>query len=189
MQTISLLSVSNIAHLVQPEEFHELSIESPALEIFTDFKNHIPLTIEGSVPAVDVESLMRKAHVKMKLVVDTSNEFIGTISLEDLDEQHFMMKIAAGYARQDIQVSDLMTPKERILALSLVDLERATIGDVIKSLQKQGKQHCLVVDRSGSQIRGLISASDVARRLHIPIRIERIPSFVDIFSSVRRPAA
>ena len=109
MQTISLFSVSNIAHLVQPEEFHELSIESPALEIFTDFKKHIPLTIEGSVPAVDVENLMRKAHVKMKLVVDTSNEFIGTISLEDLDEQHFMMKIAAGYARQDIQVSDLMT--------------------------------------------------------------------------------
>jgi CBS domain containing-hemolysin-like protein len=189
MQTISLFSVSNIAHLVQPEEFHELSIESPALEIFTDFKKHIPLTIEGSVPAVDVENLMRKAHVKMKLVVDTSNEFIGTISLEDLDEQHFMMKIAAGYARQDIQVSDLMTPKERILALSLDDLERATIGDVIKALQKQGQQHCLVVDRSGSQIRGLISASDVARRLHIPIRIERIPSFVDIFSSVRRPAA
>jgi len=46
-----------------------------------------------------------------------------------------------------------------------------------------------VVDRSGRQIRGLISASDVARRLHIPILIERIPSFVDIFSSVRRPAA
>jgi hypothetical protein len=129
MQTIPLFSVSNIAHLVQLEEFHELTIESPALEIFTDFKKHIPLTIEGSVPAVDVENLMRKAHVKMKLVVDTSNEFIGTISLEDLDEQHFMMKIAAGYARQDIQVSDLMTPKERI------------------------------------------------------------PSFVDIFSSVRRPAA
>jgi len=189
MQTITLFSVSNIAHLVQPEEFHELSAASSALEIFTDFKKHIPLTIEGSVAADDVEVLMRKAHVKMKLVVDANNEFIGTISLDDLDERHFMTRIAAGDARHDILVSDLMTPKERIMALCLDDLEHASIGDVIKSLQKQGQQHCLVVDRSGRQIRGLISASDVARRLHIPIRIERVPTFVDIFSSVRRPAA
>jgi len=189
MQTISLFSVSDIAHLVQPEEFHELNTNSSALEIFTDFKKHIPLVIEGSVPAVDVEMLMRKAHVKMKLVVDRSNEFIGSISLDDLDDQHFMMRIAAGYARHEILTADLMTPKERILAMSLDDIERSSIGDVIRSLQKQGQQHCLVVDRSGRQIRGLISASDVARRLHIPIRIERVPSFVDIFSSVRRPAA
>lgn len=189
MHTIALFSVSEIAHLVQPDEFHELDTASPALEIFTDFKKHVPLVIEGSLPAQDVEIMMRKAHVKMQLVVDAYNEFIGTISLENLDEQHFMTRIAAGFARHEILVEDLMTPKERILALSLDDLERASIGDIIKTLQKQGQQHCLVVDRSGQQIRGVISASDVARRLHIPIRIERIPSFVDIFSSVRRPAA
>lgn len=189
MQSIPLFSVSDIAHLVQPDEFHELDIASPALEIFTDFKKHMPLVIEGCVPAKDVEVMMRKAHVKLKLVVDADNEFTGTISIEDLDEQHFMTRIATGYARHEILAQDLMTPKARILALSLDDLERASIGEVIKALQKQGQQHCLVVDRSGRQIRGLISASDVARRLHIPIHIERVPSFVDIFSSVRRPAA
>jgi CBS domain containing-hemolysin-like protein len=189
MHSIPLFSVSDIAHLVQPEEFHELTTQSSALEIFTDFKKHLPLTIYESQPATDVEAQMRKAHVKMKLVVDAANEFIGTISLDDLDEQHFMQRIAAGSLRQEILVSDLMQPKERIMALSLDDLQRASIGDVIKALQKQGQQHCLVVDRSGWQIRGLISASDVARRLHIPISIERIPSFVEIFSSVRRPAA
>ncbi len=189
MHSIPLFSVSDIAHLVQPEEFHKLNTHSSALEIFTDFKKHLPLTVEGSLPAKDVEAQMRKAHVKMKLVVDAANEFIGTISLDDLDEQHFMQRIAAGSQRHEILVEDLMQPKARIMALSLDDLEHASIGDVIKALQKQGQQHCLVVDRSGRQIRGLISASDVARRLHIPIRIERIPTFVDIFSSVRRPAA
>ena len=175
MHSIPLFSVSDIAHLVQPEEFHELTLNSSALEIFTDFKKHVPLTIDGSLPATDVEAQMRKAHVKMKLVVDAANEFIGTISLDDLDEQHFMQRIAAGSLRHEILVSDLMQSKEHIMALSLDDLERASIGDVIKALQKHGQQHCLVVDRSGRQIRGLISASDVARRLHIPIRIERIP--------------
>ncbi len=189
MKDITLFAVNNIAHLVQPDEFNELSPASPALEIFTDFKHHRPLTIEGSTPAIEVEMLMRKAHVKMKMVVDADNEFIGTISLDDLDEQHFLAMIANGYDRHDIMVSDLMSPKQHILALSLVQLEQANINDVIKALRQSGQQHCLVVDPSGHQIRGLISASDVARRLHIPIRIERIPTFVDIFSSVRRPAA
>lgn len=188
MRAIRLFAVDKIAHLVQPDEFHELSLSSPALAIFTDFKNHRPLTIEGSTPAIDVEAMMRKAHVKMKLVVDAGNEFIGTISLDDLDEQHFMTMIANGYERGEILTSDLMTPKQQIMALSLAELEQANINDVVRAPRESGQQHCLVVDHSGQQIRGLISASDVARRLHIPIRIERIPTFTDIFTSVRRPA-
>ncbi len=188
MREIRLFAVDKVAHLVQPDEFNELNLLSPALTIFTDFKSHRPLTIEGSTPAIEVEALMRKAHVKMKLVVDADNEFISTISLDDLDEQNFMTMIANGSERSEILTSDLMCPKQQIMALSLTELEQANINDVIKALRESGQQHCLVVDRSGQQIRGLISASDVARRLHIPIRIERIPTFVDIFTSVRRPA-
>lgn len=189
MRPLNLSPVSNIAHLVYPDEFHELNFNSPAMEFVTDFKRHVPFTIEGTAPAENVETLMRKAHVKLKLVVDATGEFIGTISLEDLDEPRFMRQIAAGFARSEITVEDLMIPKSQILALHLSELEEACINDVVKALQKKGQQHCLVVDYSGTQIRGIISASDVARRLHIPIRIEKVPTFVDIFSSVRRPAA
>ena len=189
MHQINLFPVSRVAHLVRPDEFHELSPLSSALEFFTDFKQHVPLTIEGSTPAEAVETLMRQAHVKLKIVVDGEGEFIGTISLEDLDDQHFMARIALGFIHKEILVMDLMRPKADIMALSLKDLEEATINDVIKALQQRGQQHCLVVDHSATQIRGLISASDVARRLRIPIRIERVPTFVDIFSSIRRPAA
>lgn len=189
MKDLTLFPVNDVAHLVQPEEYNELSIHSSALEIFTDFKKHRPLTIEGSTPALEVEMLMRKAHVKMKLVVDADNEFIGTVSLDDLNEQHFITMIAGGYDRHEILVRDMMSPKSRIMAISLDQLEQASINDVIRSLQQSGQQHCLVVDHSGFHIRGVISASDVARRLHIPIRIEHVPTFVDIFSSVRRPAA
>lgn len=189
MRQIHLFPVSHVAHLVRPEEFNELNSLSSALEFFTDFKNHIPLTIDGSTPASAVEALMWQAHVKLKLVVDSEGEFIGTISLDDLDEQQFMARVALGYARKDILVKDLMRPKSEIMALSLTELEEARIDDVVKALQQKGQQHCLVVDQSSTQIRGLISASDVARRLRIPIRIEKVPTFVDIFSSIKRPAA
>jgi len=92
------------------------------------------------------------------------------------------------FSVDEILTRDLMTSEQQIMALSLAELEQANINDVIRALRESGQQHCLVVDRSGQQIRGLISASDVARRLHIPIHIERIPTFTDIFSSARRPA-
>lgn len=188
MQAITLFPVDSVAHMVQPEEFNDLDMHSPAIEFFTDFKKHRPLTIEGSTLAVDVEMLMRKAHVRMKLVVDANNEFIGTISTEDLSEQYFMIRLANGERLDEITVSDMMCPKHAILALDLEQLERSSISDVIDTLKRSGQQHCLVVDRSHDHIRGLISASDVARRLHMPIRIERVPTFVDIFKSIHRHA-
>lgn len=188
MHSINLFPVASVAHMVQPEEFNDLDIHSPAIEFFTDFKKHRPLTIEGSTLAVDVELLMRKAHVRMKLVVDADNEFIGTISTEDLSEQYFMIRIANGERLDEITVADMMCPKQSILALDLEQLERSSISDIIETLKRSGQQHCLVVDRSHDHIRGLISASDVARRLHVPIKIERVPTFVDIFKTIHRHA-
>jgi CBS domain containing-hemolysin-like protein len=186
MHAITLFPVDSVAHMVQPDEFHELDINSPATDFFTDFKNHRPLTIEGSTLAADVEMLMRKTHVRMNLVVDTGNEFIGTISTDDLSETNFMIRIANGERLDEITVSDMMRPKRTLLALDIEQLQRSSISDIIESLQRSGQQHCLVVDRSHDHIRGLISASDIARRLHVPIKIERVPTFVDIFRTVHR---
>ena len=186
MHTISLFPVNSVAHMVQPDEFNDLDMNSPATEFFTDFKKHRPLTIENSTLAIDVESLMRKAHVRMKLVVDMDNEFVGTISTEELSEQHFMIRIANGERLAEITVSDMMCPKHELLALDIEELQQSTIRDIITALQRSGQQHCLVVDRHNDHIRGLISASDVARRLHMPIKIEKVPTFVDIFRSIRR---
>lgn len=188
MQNITLFPVDSVAHLVQPEEFDNLGLNSPAVEFFTDFKKHRPLTIEGSTLAVDVEMLMRKAHVRLKLVIDSNDEFIGIISTEELSEQNFMIRVANGEGRNEITVSDMMCPRHAILALDLEQLERSSIDDILTTLKRHGHQHCLVVDRRHNHIRGLISASDVARRLHMPIKIEKVPTFVDIFRSIHRQA-
>jgi hypothetical protein len=54
----------------------------------------------------------------------------------------------------------------------------------VKALKQKGAQHCLVVDSEQNQIRGLISASGIASRLHIPLQIELPTTFVDIFVAV-----
>ncbi|WP_237132876.1 CBS domain-containing protein [Pseudohongiella sp. O18] len=187
MRGITLFAVDRVAHLVQPDEFDDLTMSSPAVELFTDFRKHHPLTIEGSTPAVDAQMLMRKAHVKIILVVDSRNEFIGTLNMDDLNEERFLIMVANGERLQEITVRDMMCPKHSIPALDLEQLRKCSIDDLVTTLKRSGQPHCLVVDRTRDHIRGYISANEVARRLHIPIKIERIPTFVDIFSSVRQP--
>ena len=181
MKTLTTFKLDSIDHLVQPEEFVETTVHSPARQIFTDFKITQPFVIEAETKATDAELEMRRAHVKLKLVVDRSMELVGVASFQDVAEQEIIKKVGEGFTRDDIRVAELMRPRAGLQALDIAEVDKATVGDVLHTLQTNGEQHCLVIDRERHHIRGLISASDIARRLHIPVVIEKAPSFADVF--------
>jgi len=54
-----------------------------------------------------------------------------------------------------------MTPRERLVVICVDDLKTAVVGDVVATLQAQGRQHALVADRHADRsqtLRGLFSA-------------------------------
>ncbi|MBN7796807.1 CBS domain-containing protein [Parahaliea mediterranea] len=186
MKTLDLKPIDAADHLVHPEEFSDIGWSSPALEVFTDFRYHQPQVVDYGMPAMEAESLMRKAHVKLMLVVDRLGEFVGTISALDLSERQIVLHTARGRVqRQEVRVCDLMRDRETILGLEFDRLATASIRDVVETLKQNGEQHCLVVDSASHHIRGLISSSDIARRMHIPIEISRPNTFMDIFQAIR----
>lgn len=185
MKTLELKPLNAVAHLVHPEEFADITWESSALEIFTDFRFHKPLVIFQGVSVYEAERRMRRAHVKLMLVVDSRDEFVGTISAADLEEQNLMLYVSRGHDREELRVSDLMLSRSEIQALDFDRLAGARICDVVETLKQKGRQHCLVVDSENHHIRGLISSSDIARRLHMPIEITRQSSFVELFNAIR----
>jgi CBS domain-containing protein len=185
MNTLKLMATDAVDHLVCPEEFNDIDIDSPALTIFTDFKKYPPSVIESSMPAVEAESLMSKFHVQLALVVDSSRELVGTINLSQLSDQHLIPLISKGNGRADILVSELMLVRADIKILQLKAIENASIADVVEVLRQHGEQHCLVVDDEKHHIRGLISISDIARRLHVPISIIKPLTFAEVFKVLK----
>ncbi|MCU4676117.1 CBS domain-containing protein [Catenovulum sp. 2E275] len=185
MKTLALHSIDKVDHLVQPEEFQEVTLHSSALDIFTDFKKHRALMIDANTLAVEAEQEMIRSHVKMKLVVDEDKEFVGLISFDDIASQNIVKLVANGYQRSELTVADLMTPRSMIKALNYEDVAHANIANLIDTLQLNGVQHCLVVDSEKHHIRGVISASDIARKLKLSISVNKAPSFVDIFRVIR----
>jgi Mg2+/Co2+ transporter CorC len=114
-------------------------------------------------------------------VIDANQELIGLISYEQLSIQNVLQRLGKGVNRTDLTVADLMRPRSEIKALAYEQIKHCTIGDVLNTLQHNGEQHCLVIDTESHHIRGVISASDIANRLHIPVHIEKAPTFLNIF--------
>jgi len=144
MKNLKLVTLDAIDHIVTPNDFKKISLDSPATEVFTDFKLFKPLMIEANTKAVDALKLMLKAHVQLKVVMAEPNDFVGIISSYDVSEQNIMHHVALGYDREDLLVSDLMLPRRELKAFDVAELERSTVHEVIESLKLNGLRYCLV---------------------------------------------
>ncbi|GHE86302.1 CBS domain-containing protein [Thalassotalea profundi] len=189
MKNLHLFDLEKVDNIVSPEHFEEITLSSPATKIFTDFKHNVPLKIEGTTLAVDALNLMIKSHVKMQMVVSADDEFIGVISTKELSERHIVSEVAKGTPRNMLLVEDMMLPRESLTVFDYQELEKSKVSDVVFALEQNGLNHCLVVDRATHQIRGVISSSDIARKLHLPILLNKSNSFSRIFNVIHGKVA
>jgi len=181
MKTLTYVSTKDVNELTWPNTSDNTNLYSSALTVFTDFATGGPRVIESNVRADELVTLMRKEHVRMKLVVDSNNQFIGVISLEDLSEDVFIRKVADGYQRSELLVADLMRSKETLLALSYNSLKNSDIESLLFSQRNNPYQHLLVIDETTKAIRGLVSSNDVARELRLDIDVS-FSSFQQIYT-------
>src|SRR5690554_4186162 len=182
MSKLTLYPVSSVDELVYPEQAQCHTLESRALNFFTDFYNVEPLIIDDEVSAVDARNTMIRTHVRLKLVVDKNKQFIGIISAKELSEQNILARsLQQQTPRDEIRVADLMIRKTDLLALHFDEVNQASIGDVVQFLKDNHQQHCLVLDGDLHQIRGIFSASDISRKLKLPLNIHEQTSFSKVF--------
>lgn len=182
MKTLTYVSTKNTQDLTFPARVENINLYSPATEVFTDFMENAPRMIESNTRADELVRLMRKEHVRMKIVVDVNNHFEGIISLDDLSEEAFIKQIADGFKRSEILVADLMRSKDELLALSYTSLKKADIESLLFSQKDNRQQHLLVLDEESKKIRGLISSNDVARQLKLDIDVAS-SSFANTYQS------
>jgi len=93
-----------------------------------------------------------------------------------------MKKLAGGATKEDLTVADFMRRRDQLKVFDYADIKRSSVGDIVITLEHSGQQHCLVVDKCAHQIRGVISASDITRKLKLPIDIGTESTFSNIFS-------
>ncbi len=177
--------------IVEPNLSPELTPDDPATSVMRDFRKKRPATISADLHIPEARVLMKTADVPLKLVVNRVGEFIGIISLKDILGKKAMSKAhGMGVGVEEVQVRDIMHPANEFPSIHIRNLHDMRIGDVVETFNRTKSDHFLVFEDDAENpgntcLCGLISASLVARRLHIALDSSaRARSFSDIVNAV-----
>jgi CBS domain-containing protein len=150
-----------------------VTLDQSALSVMTDFAL---VTAQTVLPLESIEAARSKMihhGVRLLLVADDQNQILGLVTANDLTSERPMRVIQAqGIRHADVLVKDIMTPREKLEVICIDDLQTAKVGDVVATLQGQGRQHALVVERQADRsqvLRGMFSTSQIGRQLDMPI--------------------
>ncbi len=154
--------------------FELVRLEDPATVVMTDLKRVSAVTVAAKAPIEAADVRMKHRGVRLLLVVDDEDTVVGLITSTDLHGAKPIQHIQKhGGTYRDIQVLDIMTPQEKLEVMCMEDVSRARVGNIVATLKQAGRAHALVVDRHESEnrqvIRGIISASQIARQLDMEI--------------------
>ncbi|MCC4831077.1 CBS domain-containing protein [Shewanella sp. 10N.7] len=181
MRNLELFSTASIDHLLWSSESTTPSLDSSALEVFTDFDVSRPIIVDASTSAIGTAKIMEKTHAYMRLVVDKNNKFLGIITQQQLSPHNLMITAnRLSLTINELMVTEIMVPREELQAFDYNQISTAKVSDIVRLLKENNLHHMLVIDQDLHHIRGLIAASDLARKLKQPIQINQRPSFSQV---------
>ncbi len=174
-QELEIKAVSQVQTFLQPGT-PALALDSPATIFMTDFLSTQPVIIDENRGINTALERMKQSYVRLLLVSSQQDQFKGIITAADIHGGKVLAFMAAmGLRHRDeVVVKNIMTNKDHLHALAFEQLKTACIGDVINTIKHLGEQHVLVAEESagGLMIRGLFSATNIAKALHITFDVE-----------------
>ncbi len=168
-----------------------ITLDDEAASVMTDLTRVTAVIILPGDTVDEAQRRMIQRGVRLLLVVDQDRKVVGLITATDiLGEKPVLAASERGLRREEVLVRDIMTPQVRLEVLSMADVRTAKVGHVVATLQRAGRQHAIVVDRDpkGRQVvRGLYSATQIARQLGVSIQTSEIArTFSEIESMLAR---
>lgn len=176
----------------RPAQRPSVALTSPALDVMTDFRQTQAITIHPEATIEEANQKMIEHGVRLLLVVNESGLALGVVSAADiLGEKPLQLMRELGVKRKEIAVSELMSGQDELDVIRLESLFGAKVGHVVTTLKRAGRQHALIVEMDAQShrqvVRGLFSASQVARQLGVPVHTTEVArTFAEIEATLGR---
>jgi CBS domain-containing protein len=176
------------ARIAEPMPPGRVTLDDPAFAVMTDLREVSAATTTADESIAAAEAQMIRRGVRLLFVLDAERRLTGIITATDLlGEKPVRFMHSRGVARAEIQVGDLMTPAASLEALPVMDVAQMRVGHIVATLKAVGRRHLVVAEDNGQRVRGLFSASQVARQLGVELQtIEVAKTFADIEAALVR---
>lgn len=188
IKPIALAADTGYAQPTQPV-LDRVSMDSPAVDVMTDLTRVTAVIILPGDTVDEAHLRMIQRGVRLLLVVDADRRVHGIVTANDvLGEKPVKTAVQRGVARSEVQVRDIMTPRAALEVLDMTEVAASSVGHIVATLKAAGRQHTLVVDNDAKgrqRVRGVFSATQIARQLGIAITTEAVArTFADIEASL-----
>lgn len=191
MREYSALKMSPLppgSRIAEPHAPGHASLDDPAFAVMTDLREVAAVTTRPEESMGKAHALMIQRGVRLLFVLDAAGTIVGVMTATDLlGEKPMRFMQSRGVAHGDITVADLMTPASMLEALPLQDVAQMRVGHIVATLKAVRRQHLMVAEHDGQRVRGLFSASQVARQLGMELTtFEVAHTFADIEAALVR---
>ena len=132
--------------------------------------------------------MMIRRGVRLLFVLDAGGAVQGVITATDLlGEKPMRFMQDRRIPHSEIRVADIMTPAAQLEAIALQDLASMRVGHVVATMRAVRRQHLMVSEGDGRRIRGLFSATQIARQLGVELQTTEVArTFADIEAALAR---
>jgi CBS domain-containing protein len=176
------------ARVVSPMTPGRVTLDDPAFSVMTDLREVSAATTTPGERVSEAHAQMIRRGVRLLFVLAPDGGVAGVITATDiLGEKPMRFTQTHGVAHAEIAVDDIMTPASMLEALSIMEVAQMRVGHIVATLKKVGRKHLMVSEEGGRRIRGLFSASQIARQLGMELQtFEVAQSFADIEAALVR---
>jgi CBS domain-containing protein len=176
------------ARVAHPNAPGRVTLDDPAFSVMTDLREVAAATTTPEEPIDSAHAVMIRRGVRLLFALDAQGGVVGIITATDLlgaKPMRFMQE--RGVTHAEVQVRDIMTPAARLDALSLLDVAQMRVGHIVATLKAVNRQHLTVAEDGGQRIRGLFSASQVARQLGMEVQTFAVAqTFAEVEAALAR---
>lgn len=185
---LTLTALAPGARVAAPNPPGRVSLDDPAFAVMTDLRAVSAATTTPEEPIDSAHAMMIRRGVRLLFALDARGAVAGIVTATDLlgsKPMQFMQ--SRGVTHAEVQVRDIMTPAAQLDALSLAAVAQMRVGHVVATLKAARRRHLTVAEDNGEQIRGIFSASQVARQLGMQLQtFEVAQTFADIEAALAR---
>jgi CBS domain-containing protein len=165
-----------------------VTLDDPAFSVMTDLREVSAATTRPEETVDTAHAIMIRRGVRLLFVLGDDMSVVGVITATDiLGEKPVRFMQERGVSHAEILVEDIMTPAHLLDALSVQDAAQMLVGHIVATLKAVGRKHLMVSEDGGRRIRGLFSASQIARQLGIEVQtFEVARSFADVEAALTK---
>jgi|KBSSwiStaDraftv2_1062776.scaffolds.fasta_scaffold22625_2 CBS domain-containing protein len=185
---LSLQPLAPAARISDATPPSRVTLDDPAISVMTDLQHVSVASTTPEEPIEEAHAVMIRRGVRLLFVLDPAGAVEGVITATDLlGEKPVRFMQERGIPHSEIRVGDIMTPAAHLDAVGLPQLASMRVGHVVATMHAVRRQHLMVSEEGGRRIRGLFSATQVARQLGVELQTTEVArTFADIEAALAR---